>query len=76
MLLKLQLLLFAVTMITLLGVHAELDASENTELFRQAPACREVNQDCYYPTKPCCHQRPCVCSMSGLFSFNCKCKRF
>nr|AKT08981.1 putative neurotoxin LTDF 04-01 [Dolomedes fimbriatus] len=71
MFLKIQLLLIAITLISVLAERAEPDSSENTQLVEdEERSCREPNESCWYPSKPCCKNRACKC---GLFFNNCEC---
>nr|AKT09054.1 putative neurotoxin LTDF S-17 [Dolomedes fimbriatus] len=59
--LKLHLILFGVTLIAVLVVHAELDSSENTELARKDSTCIKPPQVCSPSGVGCCYGSRCIC---------------
>ena len=70
---KVQMFMLAVTLIVLIGVHADTNADENAEVAQeQARACVDVYNECWYPTKPCCKNRPCKCNFAMT---DCRCKK-
>nr|AGR53499.1 cystine knot toxin [Dolomedes mizhoanus] len=70
--LKIHTLLIVLTLTAVLGARAEPDSSENTQLAEESSRdeCRELYESCSYPSKPCCENRPCKCS---IFFNDCLC---
>nr|AGR53496.1 cystine knot toxin [Dolomedes mizhoanus] len=66
---KVQLFLFVAMTITLLGVQADQDSSENAEVER---TCAGLYKECDAPRLPCCDNRVCKCSFAYT---NCKCHK-
>nr|QDC23113.1 toxin 28 isoform a precursor [Cupiennius salei] len=69
MLHKVQVFLFVVGLIMLLGVDAEIDSSENLE---EARECIQPYKTCSSGGTRCCGRASCRCPISGS---NCKCTK-
>uniref|UniRef100_A0A482ZC17 U8-Saltitoxin-Pre1a_1 n=1 Tax=Phidippus regius TaxID=1905328 RepID=A0A482ZC17_9ARAC len=63
-------LMFALT--ALLTCAFEEDLSIMTELAREGQ-CKNLKEECLYPEKPCCDNRPCKCNQP-MKDCRCHCK--
>nr|O76200.1 RecName: Full=Kappa-ctenitoxin-Pn1a; Short=Kappa-CNTX-Pn1a; AltName: Full=Neurotoxin Tx3-1; AltName: Full=PNTx3-1; AltName: Full=PhKv; Flags: Precursor [Phoneutria nigriventer]AAC26167.1 Tx3-1 neurotoxin [Phoneutria nigriventer] len=71
---KIQVLVLAITLITL-GIQAEPNSSPNNPLIveEDRAECAAVYERCGKGYKRCCEERPCKCN---IVMDNCTCKKF